>query len=547
VAGATSPPRLTRSDADRTTVAGRQAGARDLVALFTLAVLSLCALLSVLPPRQPAVLFVVLGLALTGWAAYRNDRAAAVWPLLVLVTVPLAVPWTGEEQSPLLPALLCGGIMLGLDRDGRRLGASCAACLLVFSVEAAPWSGHPTATDQALFISGAEWTGLALAVGLVSRWARRLAVPAPPSDPYQHARDLLRQLRDQSSDLPGGLDATGTATALLERCAQLCPNDRSAVVVSFTPGTTTPLAVRGADRVPWRSDLEEIVPLREAWEHGRPAQDTRKPDIEGRRRGSTLLAVPLPSAEGTFGVIVLEAFEKPAFTVDEVAWVERLAAQTAAQLESALLMEEVRLATSVGERDRLAREMHDGIGQELAFVGYRLDELKARASGSPEIAGLAGELRQDLTRLMGELRLSITTMRTTVRPDVGLGQALSAYLQAVCSGKPIVLSLTLQESPYRLPADHEVALLTAAQHFGTQVRRNPDVRTLDVQLQVDPPSALLRMESDAPIALGESAAVLAGLTRLGAIVSSQNGHAGAGLLEISLGGQRDDDDGSAGR
>lgn len=545
MAAATSASRLTRTDTDRVTVAGRQAGARDLVALFGLVVLSLSALLALLPPQRPEVLPLVLLLAVTGWGAYRSDRVAAVWPLLVLLAVPLAAPWTGHEQSPLLPALLCAGLMLGLDADVPRLGAACGVSLLVFALETAPI--FTSTTDRALFVAGAQWTTLTLAVGLVARWARRLAVPVLPSDPYQQARDLLRELRDQSGELPGGLDASGTAAALLERCAAVCPNDRSAVVVSLTPGTTTPLAVRGVDRVPWRDDLEEIVPLREAWRSGKAEQDTRRTDIEGRRRGSTLLAVPLPSAEGSFGVIVLEAFGKPAFSEETVAAVERLATEASAQLESSMLLEEVRLATSTGERNRLAREMHDGIGQELAFVGYRLDELKARAATSPDLAGLAGEIRQEVTRLIGDLRLSITTMRTTVRPDLGLGQALSSYLQAVCSGKPIVLSLTLQESPYRLPADQEVALLAAAQLFAAQVRRNPTVSALKVQLHVDSPSALLRMESDAQISVGDPDVAFAGLTRVGAVVSLEQGDSGAVVLKVSMGRRGHGDDGAAGR
>ena len=185
MAAPTSAPRLARSvkDTARATVAGRQAGARDLVALFTIAVLSLCGLLAVLPPQEPQLLPVVLVLALTGWAAYRNDRSASIWPLLVLIIVPLATPWAGDGQSPLLPALLCAGLMLGLEGDGRRLGASCAGCLALFAVQAAPWNGHLMASDRSLLVSGTQWTVLSFAVGLVARWARRLAVPAAPADP----------------------------------------------------------------------------------------------------------------------------------------------------------------------------------------------------------------------------------------------------------------------------------------------------------------------------------------------------------------------------
>jgi signal transduction histidine kinase len=44
-------------------------------------------------------------------------------------------------------------------------------------------------------------------------------------------------------------------------------------------------------------------------------------------------------------------------------------------LETAALFDELRIAAATEERSRLAREMHDGIAQDLAFLGYQLDAL----------------------------------------------------------------------------------------------------------------------------------------------------------------------------
>jgi signal transduction histidine kinase len=38
-------------------------------------------------------------------------------------------------------------------------------------------------------------------------------------------------------------------------------------------------------------------------------------------------------------------------------------------LETAALFDELRIAAATEERSRLAREMHDGIAQDLAFLG----------------------------------------------------------------------------------------------------------------------------------------------------------------------------------
>ncbi len=89
------------------------------------------------------------------------------------------------------------------------------------------------------------------------------------------------------------------------------------------------------------------------------------------------------------------------------------------------------IATSE-ERRRLAREIHDGIAQELASLGYAVDDLVAEASqdtheqaraGSPPLADVLRKLRGEITRMVGELRLSIFDLRSEVQAQVALGTA----------------------------------------------------------------------------------------------------------------------------
>lgn len=487
----------------------------------------------------------LLVLGLGAWAAYRSVRVASFWAYAGALVAAVAVPWTGGSESPLLPYLLAPGLTLGLTRGARELFL-CAGGVAVALVLGTVPPGADTGEDY--FVVSAEWVLLATALGLVATWARHLAGSPPERDAYLEVRRLLEQLRARTSSLPGGLDAPSAAEALLERCAKVVSHTRSAVMARPTGSAFVPLAVRGARRVPWRAPLDQDGPLRRAWESGRPVLDQRQPDRVGRRQGSALLAVPLMASDGPYGLVILESHELDAFTPVRIDELELLVTASAAQLEAALLFEEVRMQASTEERDRLAREMHDGIGQELAFLGYRLDDLRYRAAAvSPELAASVSELRADLTTLISDLRLSITDLRTTVRPDRSLGAALSTYLHAVCSGKGVVLNLSLSETAFRLPAEQEIALFKAAQAFAQDVRRAPDATGLTVRLSVDPPSALLHLSADGvmtEVDLGDMHHVLA---RLGADVTASRGSDGGPVLEIELRGGADDDQRPAGR
>ena len=415
----------------------------------------------------------------------------------------LVVAVGGGAGSPMLPYLLAPGLALGLSGTWRQV------------VQASGWAtaglvggrivvelGITPAPDSPLppFIGASgQWVLLGLAFGLIAGWAQRLVVAAPATsdERYGEARRLLEQLRGVTRRLPGGLDVTSSAEALLQRCSEVAASNRSAVLVQPAPGSLVPAAVRGTQRVPWRAPLTEPGPLQRAWDTVQPVVDRRKPDVHGRRKGSTLAVIPLSTGEAPFGLLILEAYDDSAFPDDCLGELRQAALEGALRLETAMLFEEVRSTVTVEERDRLAREMHDGVAQELAFVGYQLDDLRIRAAKvDATLAESMSEVRRGLTRLISDIRLSITDLKTSIGNDRGLGAAITSYIRAVGSGQKVAVHVSLQESAFRLPGDQEVLLFQITQAVAQDVRRSGQAANLWVTLGVDPPSARLLVEHD---------------------------------------------------
>ena len=139
-----------------------------------------------------------------------------------------------------------------------------------------------------------------------------------------------------------------------------------------------------------------------------------------------------------------------------------------------MLFGEIRSIATVEERRRLAREIHDGIAQELASLGYLMDDLTARARQASD-DGLEEELRglrRELTRIISELRLSIFDLRSEVHADVGLGLALSDYVRAVGTGSGLTVHVILNEGASRLAVETETELMRIAQEAITNARRH---------------------------------------------------------------------------
>ena len=472
------------------------------VAAFRGALLVLCAVLSALASARTyaALPIAVLGcfaIVAERWPPARKHRLAT--GLVEAALTGLGVVGTSGSVSPLLPYLLAPPMCIALVAGVRSIALvslASAATLLVGRVGLELLHhGRDPVKDFATV--SAQFVLLALALGVVASRARRLTAEPAVTDRFAEARTLLRDLRAISRRLPGGLDAASAGDALLSECAAVVTPVRAAVMVMPAHGALTPISVRGTRRVPWREPLSQPGPLHDAWHSLRPVVDQRPADTEGRRRGSAIAVLPLVSDGAAFGLVVLESYELGVFTPAAVTALVEHVRSASLRLETALLFDEVRTSVTVEERDRLAREMHDGVAQELAFIGYQLDDLRLQTSRLDVPLGeRVRELRGEVTGLISNLRMSITDLKTSVGNERGLGAVLSSYVRAIGSGRGLQVHLSLDESAFRLPGEQELLLFQIAQTVAQDVRRAGTASNLWVRLSVAPPYAKLVVEHD---------------------------------------------------
>jgi signal transduction histidine kinase len=428
-------------------------------------------------------------------------RAPQVLPtVLVLESAALAVGVvaTGGSDSPLLVCLLAptfvAGITSGVQAAILGTGAQAAVLLLGRAVrlgteDLGPYTG-----------AAATWVSLALLTGLFGALARSLTdVNVREEDQYAQALRLLDELRGVTRGMPGSLDPGTVADGVLADCARLLPFRRGAVLCAFGNDRLVPLALRGMRRIPWRPSLAEDGPIKDAWDARRLVVDVRvRDETQGRRRGSTLRVFPILHGERRVGVVVLESPDDDGASAADVGRVADVVAAAGLPLETAALFDELRMSAATEERQRLAREMHDGIAQDLAYLGFEVDAVTHHLTKGD--VGSARErsvqLRHAITQLTGDLRLSITDLRSSIGPARGIGAALAAYARSVATNTGVTMNLSLTEAVTRLPADTEVQLLRIAHEALAAARRRPGLRHLSIVLITDPPTATLEIEDD---------------------------------------------------
>jgi signal transduction histidine kinase len=403
---------------------------------------------------------------------------AALASLVVGIALPAGVL--------LLPYLVVPALLAGLALGTFRM-------LVIVSVELLALlgvviaSGRIAEIEQLSTIVG-PWLLTTVGVGLVgSRLRSMRSSLSPDSDAsYESARRLLSQLRTVARRLSSGLDTVAMSSHLLGTVHQHLDDTHSAVFVRTDGGVLAPLGFRGS------SAREALTPegylVERCWAEMEPVHDVQASGLANRRYRVVL---PLRMGSRMIGVVMLDAGSPPTPRCLSELMCE--VDEQALRLDAALVFDEIRSIATMEERHRLAREIHDGVAQEIASLGYVVDDLNANATSDAQRRKLHA-LRGELTRVVSELRLSIFDLRTEV--SAGLGSALSDYVREVGARSGLTVHLTLDVSPTRLRGEVETELFRIAQEAITNARKHSAANNLWVDCRIQPPTARISVCDD---------------------------------------------------
>ncbi|MFD9406445.1 sensor histidine kinase [Streptomyces sp. NPDC059989] len=135
--------------------------------------------------------------------------------------------------------------------------------------------------------------------------------------------------------------------------------------------------------------------------------------------------------------------------------------------------------STVRERNRLAREFHDGLGHHLTAIAIQLEKASAFQATDAAVAGRAvADARRSANRALDEVRQSVRAMRDEEEP-FSLSTALADLVHQGAGGPPsVTLNLSGDEHGYR--AEALTALYRAAQEGLTNVRRHADATRVEL-------------------------------------------------------------------
>lgn len=250
------------------------------------------------------------------------------------------------------------------------------------------------------------------------------------------------------------------------------------------------LAGSSLDRMPVRMKIDGDTPLGQVIIQARPLilrnVDARViyPALfpeEADSIGSIMIA-PLITGGKTIGLIMVESQVVDAFSESDLETLETLAFQVASAIEHSNLLQKTREIAIVEERTRLARDMHDGVAQNLAYLLIQVDRCLNLVDEDSKLEHQLEQIGSLLKQNIEELRRNIFDLRPVELEGKSFFQVLENFVTEFGRRWNVETTCTIEGDAVEVSPEVESSLYRILQETLSNARRHAQCSQLSVTL-----------------------------------------------------------------
>jgi signal transduction histidine kinase len=158
----------------------------------------------------------------------------------------------------------------------------------------------------------------------------------------------------------------------------------------------------------------------------------------------------------------------------------------------------IRLEERVGERTRIARDLHDTLLQSLAGVSLQLDGISRMAATAPaeKTASMIERVQEQVRSAFQEARNKIWDLRSPVVEGRGLAAPLREFVERMGAVATARCTFTVSGSARALPLEIEEELLRIAQEAANNANRHAEAGEIQIALEYTRASLTLSVIDD---------------------------------------------------
>ncbi len=410
-----------------------------------------------------------------------------------------AVCCTGGWESPFIFSLMTAVIVAGFAR-----GFAFALRLALVSSAAVTitYLGHQV-NDERIQLS-IEWSLVVILVAVVAGYARRISGEADRQ--HSLALDRLGRLTDANAllfslhrvtqTLPASLDLDDVLDTTVTRLRGLFEFDSAAIMVLDDTDAAWQVVRRENVRLPSQLNQGDLPPPLRSALASTGVLSVADLATEGgpglSPKASSGLYAVLAARGAVIGLVAVEHQSARAFSSRDLELLRGFVEPVALAIDNARWFGRLRTVGADEERTRIARDLHDRIGQSLAYLAFELDRIVANQGKGDDIGPSLEHLRDDVRSVIREVRDTLYDLRTDVSDRQDMAATLESHIARVRERSHLEIELFCDRGA-RLPILQEREMWRIAQEALTNVERHANATRARVLWRCNGVSAALEV------------------------------------------------------
>ncbi len=416
----------------------------------------------------------------------------------------LAVVATGHWHSPLVFSLVSAIAVAAFARGfgfGFQISGAAAITITIAGFDPA-WA----TPDSQLAV---QWTTVLVLIAAVAAYGRHLyweaneqysATLEQVSD-LTEANALLFNLHRVTQTLPASLDLEETLDSTEARLHGLINFESAAVLLVEETDGSWLVAKRRKLKLPTTMSTDQLPePARMAIRSGETRlftglgeHDSTQGSFDQSSRAA--LYAPLLARGSLVGLLALEHSRPDAFGQRDLDVLKAMSEPVALAIDNARWFRRLRTVGADEERTRIARDLHDRIGQSLAYLAFEVDRIVHRDERGEALTQELQDLRSDLRDVIGEVRDTLYDLRSDVAAEKDFAATIEEFASRVAERSNLEVKLDCDRGP-RLPILQEREMWRIAQESLINVERHADASQVTVTWTCDGSSAVLAISDN---------------------------------------------------
>ncbi|MBI2955053.1 MAG: GAF domain-containing sensor histidine kinase [Chloroflexi bacterium] len=220
--------------------------------------------------------------------------------------------------------------------------------------------------------------------------------------------------------------------------------------------------------------------------------------VPGPSPAASELALPLRIGSQTIGVLDVQSNRKAAFGARDLRILSSFADQAAIAIENARLYDRTRQMGVIEERNRLAREIHDVLTQNLTGTLGHLEAADGLL-GKGDYAKAQEVLRRAMEQArqgLQEARRSIVGLRAAPLEYLPLAQVLATEVNAFIAETGLHVSYQVNGDDSVLPPEATTSLYRICKEALSNIRCHAAAQNVSISLSIGRQSCMITIQDD---------------------------------------------------